>query len=35
MAKQNIPVVGGGYDGPEWTQLPNMFSLDGQPGWHR
>jgi len=28
MAKQNIPVVGGGYDGPEWTQLPNMFSLD-------
>jgi branched-chain amino acid transport system substrate-binding protein len=27
MAKQNIPVVGGGYDGPEWTQLANMFSL--------
>ncbi len=28
MAKQNVPVVGGGYDGPEWTQLQNMFSLD-------
>jgi branched-chain amino acid transport system substrate-binding protein len=28
MAKQNVPVVGGGYDGPEWTLLPNMFSLD-------
>ncbi len=23
---QGIPVVGGGYDGPEWSQDPNMFS---------
>jgi branched-chain amino acid transport system substrate-binding protein len=23
---KGIPVVGGGYDGPEWTQMPNMFS---------
>jgi len=28
MAAQGIPVVGGGYDGPEWSQpaYPNMFS---------
>jgi branched-chain amino acid transport system substrate-binding protein len=29
MTKANIPVVGGGYDGPEWTipsTYPNMFS---------
>jgi branched-chain amino acid transport system substrate-binding protein len=29
MAKAGIPVVGGGYDGPEWTlptAFPNMFS---------
>jgi branched-chain amino acid transport system substrate-binding protein len=29
MAGAGIPVVGGGYDGPEWTipsQFPNMFS---------
>jgi branched-chain amino acid transport system substrate-binding protein len=29
LTQQSIPVVGGGYDGPEWTQpstYPNMFS---------
>jgi branched-chain amino acid transport system substrate-binding protein len=26
METQGIPVIGGGYDGPEWSQDPNMFS---------
>jgi branched-chain amino acid transport system substrate-binding protein len=26
-AMSNVPVVGGGYDGPEWSLLPNMFGL--------
>jgi branched-chain amino acid transport system substrate-binding protein len=31
LQQQGIPVVGGGYDGPEWNQLPNtnMFSVLG------
>jgi branched-chain amino acid transport system substrate-binding protein len=26
LQSKGVPVVGGGYDGPEWTQDPNMFS---------
>jgi branched-chain amino acid transport system substrate-binding protein len=31
LQQQGIPVVGGGYDGPEWNQQPNtnMFSITG------
>jgi branched-chain amino acid transport system substrate-binding protein len=31
LQQQGVPVVGGGYDGPEWNQLPNtnMFSITG------
>lgn len=31
LQKAGVPVTGGGYDGPEWGQLPNtnMFSIDG------
>ena len=31
LQQQGVPVVGGGYDGPEWNQQPNtnMFSVTG------
>jgi branched-chain amino acid transport system substrate-binding protein len=29
---QGVPVVGGGYDGPEWSTESNMFSTDGYSG---
>ena len=34
VQQQGVPVVGGGYDGPEWGQQPNtnMFSTTGDSG---
>ncbi len=29
LASQKVPVIGAGEDGPEWTQLKNMFAVYG------